>query len=224
MRNLELAQRLLVQAHSPSTTTDSSGLQSIDGDKQSDISVAPGPSNRLSPPRLDTDNVSVISDAFSAINLASKLKKSSSTTSFDRETRRFQPSLEPVPATHPVLDALEAIDTFVDKIVGLSEELQLYSQNHSLPQSPQLAEITSTAMKLCDSLQPQHYGRPTSPRYSLPEIESPIESLKESIFSTLSKYSDDTSITRWSPIQPSPMEISQSFADKATSMVNEIIL
>ena len=220
MRNLDLAQRL-VQAHSPSTTTDSSGLQSIDGDKQSDINVVSGPSNRLSPPRLDADNVSVISNAFSAINLASKLKKSSSTTSVYRETRRFQPSLEPVPATNPVLDALEAIDAFIDEIVGLSEELQLYAQNHSLPQSPQLAQITSTAMRLCDSLQPQHYGRSASPRFNLPEIESPIESLKESIFSTLSKYSDDTSITKWSPTQPGPMEISHSFADKATSMANE---
>src|SRR5271154_4798492 len=183
MRNLDLAQRLLVQTHSPSTTADSNGLQSIDGDKQSDINVASGPSNRLSPPRLDADNVSVISNAFSAINLASKLKKSSSTTSVYRETRRFQPSLEPVPATNPVLDALEAIDAFIDEIVGLSEELQLYAQNHSLPQSPQLAQITSTAMRLCDSLQPQHYGRSASPRFNLPEIESPIESLNESIFS-----------------------------------------
>ena len=163
----------------------------------------------------------MISNAFSAINLASKLKKSSSTTSVNRETRRFRPSLEPVLATSPVLDALDVIDAFIDEIVGLSEELQLYSQNHSLPQSPQLARITSTAMKLCDSLQPQHYGRPTSPRFDLPEIESPIESLKESIFSTLSKYSDDTSITKWSPTQPGPMEISHSFADKATSMVND---
>jgi hypothetical protein len=227
MQNLDLAQRLLVQAHSPSTTTDSSGLQSIGGDKQNDISVFSGPSNRLSPSRLDADNVSVISNAFSAISLASKLKKSSSTTSVDRETRRFQPSLEPVPATSPVLDALtaaterEAIDTFIDEIVRLSEELQLYSQNHSLPQSPQLAQITSTAMRLCDSLQPQHCERSASPRFTLPEIESPIESLKESIFSTLSKYSGDTSITKRSPTQPGPTEISHSFADKATSMVNE---
>jgi hypothetical protein len=170
----------------------------------------------------------VISNAFSAINLASKLKKSSSTTSVDRERRRFQPSLEPVLATSPVLDALtaaterEVIDAFIDEIVGLSEELQLYSQNPSLPQSPQqLAQITSTAMKLCDSLQPQHYRRSTSPRFNLPEVESPIESFKESIFSTLSKYSDDTSITKWSPTQPDPMETSHSFVDKATSMVNE---
>lgn len=170
----------------------------------------------------------MISNAFSAINLASKLRKSSSTTSVDRETRRFQPSLEPVPATSPVLDALttaterEVIDAFIDEIVGLSEELQLYSQNPSLPQSPQqLAQITSTAMKLCDSLQPQHYGRPTSPRFNLPEVESPIESFKESIFSTLSKYSDDTSITKLSPTQLDSMETPHSFADKATSMVNE---
>jgi hypothetical protein len=50
MQNLDLAQRLLVQAHSPSTITDSSGLQSIGADKQNDISVFSGPSNRLSPP------------------------------------------------------------------------------------------------------------------------------------------------------------------------------
>ena len=89
--------------------------------------------------------------------------------------------------------AREPIDAFINEIVGLSEELQLYSQNPSLPQSPQqLAQITSTAMKLCDSLQPQHYGRSPSLRLNLPEIESPIESFKESIFSTLSKYSDDS--------------------------------
>jgi hypothetical protein len=149
-------------------------------------------------------------------------------TSVNRKTRRFQPSLEPVLATSPVMDALtagterEVIDAFIDEIVGLSEELQLYSQNPSLPQSPQqLAQITSTAMKLCDSLKPQRYGRSTSPRFNLPEVESPIESFKESIFSTLSKYSDDTSITKWSPTQPDPVEMSRSFADKATSMVNE---
>jgi hypothetical protein len=131
-------------------------------------------------------------------------------------------------ATSPVMDALtaaterEVIDAFIDKIVDLSEELQLYSQNPSLPQSPQqLAQITSTAVKLCDSLRPQYYGRSASPRLNLPEVESPIESFKESIFSTLSKYSDDTGITKWSPTQPDPMEISHSFADKATSMVDE---
>jgi hypothetical protein len=223
---LELAQRL--QAHSPRTTTDSSGLQAVDDNKQDDITAVSGPSNRPNSPRLDADNVSVISNAFSAISLASKLKKSSSTASFDRETRRFQPSLEPVIATSPVLDALtaaterEVIDAFIDEIVGLSEELQLYSQNPSLPQSPQqLVRITSTAMKLCDSLQPQHYGRSTSPRLNLPEVESPIESFKESIFSTLSKYSDDTSVTKLSPTQPDPTGISQSFADKGTSTVDK---
>ena len=170
----------------------------------------------------------MISNAFSAINLASKLKKSSSTTSVDRETRRFQPSLEPVLATSPVLDALtaaterEVIDAFIDEVVGLSKELQLYSQNPSLPQSPQqLAQITSMAVKLCDNLQPQHHERSTSPRFNLPEIESPIESFKESIFSTLSKYSDDTSITKLSPTQLDSMETPHSFADKATSMVDE---
>jgi hypothetical protein len=200
----------------------------VGGDKQDGIGVVSGPGNRPSSRRLDEDNISVISKAFSAIDLASKLKKSSSTTSVGRETRRFQPSLEPVLATSPVLDALtaaterEVIDAFIDEVVGLSEELQLYSQNPSLPQSPQqLAQITSTAMKLCDSLQPRHYGRSTSPRFNLPEIESPIESFKESIFSTLSKYSGDTSITEPSPAQPVSVETSHSFTDKATSMMNE---
>jgi hypothetical protein len=136
--------------------------------------------------------------------------------------------LEPVLATSPVLDALtaaterEVIDEFIDEIVGLSKELQLYSRNPSLPQSPlQLAKITSTAMKLCDSLQPQRYGRTTSPRLNLPEVESPIESFRESIFSTLSKYSDNTSVTEWSPTQPDLLEGFPTFTDKATSMMNE---
>jgi hypothetical protein len=225
LRNLELAQRL--QASSPGTATYLSGIQSVGDDGDDDITIVARRSNTLGSSRLDPDNVSVISNAFSAINLASKLKKSSSTAHVDRETRRFQPQLEPVSPTSPVLDALKAaserefIDEFIDEIVSLSEELQLYSQNPSLPQSPQqLAKITSTAMKLCDSLQPQRRGSMTAPRFNLPEVESPIESFRESIFSTLSSYSNITSTTEWSPNQPNPMGISPGHPNKTISMPN----
>lgn len=191
------------------------------------MAVVAEPSDIPSSSRLEADNVSVISNAFSAIELASKLKKSSRTASGDRQIKRFQQQVEPVSPTSPVLDALKAaseqefIDEFIDEIVGLSEELQLYSQNPSLPQSPQqLAKITSTAMKLCESLQPQRRGSATSPRLSLPEVESPINSFRESIFSTLSSYTSTTGITERSPNQSDAVEKSPRFADKATSMPN----
>jgi hypothetical protein len=225
LQNLELAQRL--QASSPDTAIHRRGTWSVGDDRDDDITIVAERRNTLGSSRLEADNVSVISNAFSAITLASKLKKSSRRAGSDREPRRFQPHLEPVEATSPVMDALRAsterehIDQFIDEIVGLSEELQLYSKNPSLPQSPQqLAKITSTAVKLCDSLQPQHHGRRASLRLDLPEIESPIESFRESIFSTLSKNSIDTNITESSPNQPDPVEMSPRFADKATSMMN----
>lgn len=225
LQNLELAQRL--QASSPARANFPSGIRSFDEDRDDNMTVVAEHGDTPSSSRLEADNISVISSAFSAIELASKLKKSSRTDSGDREIGRFQQQLEPVSPGSPVLDALKAaneqefIDEFIDEIVGLSEELQLYSQNPSLPQSPQqLAKITSTAMKLCDSLQPQRRGSAASPRLSLPEVESPIESFRESIFSTLSRYSNNTSITEWSPNQSDPVELSPRFADKATSMPN----
>ena len=201
---------------------------SVSDDKGDNLAAFAGTSNNLSSSRLEADNNSVISDAVSVFNLATMLKKSSSTASFGRETRRFQPSPEPVLSTSPVLDALtasterKAIDQFIVEIICLSEELQLYSENPSQPQSPQqLAKITSTAMKLCDSLQPPRNERTVSPRLTLPEIESPIQSFRDSILSSLSKYSNSTSITEWSTTEQGRMTSSPKFADRATSMIHE---
>ena len=226
MQNLELVQRL--QAHSPGTSTYLSARRPSRDASDDNIAINTEPSNGESTSRLDDDNISVISNAFSAIELASKLKKSSSTTSVNQERSSFRSSLQPFLYSSPISDALtpatkrDVIGQFIDEIVGLSEELQLYSKNPSQPQSPkQLAKITSTAMKLCDSLQPQQLEAITSPRLTLSEIESPIESFRDSIFSTLSKHSNSTDITDCSPTQPGAMERSRRFADRATSMVNE---
>ena len=223
---MELVERL--QAHSPGTSTYLGDRQPARDARDDNVAIDTKTSSNESTSRLDADNISVISNAFSAIKLASKLKKSSSTTSINRERSSFRSSLQPVPSPSLISDALtpatkrDVIDEFIDEIVSLSEELQLHSKNPSQPQSPQqLAKITSTAIKLCDSLQTQQREAMASPGPTLSEIESPIESFKDSIFSTLSKYSNSTDITDCSPTQPGPLGRPRRFADRATSMVNE---
>ncbi len=187
---------------------------------------------------LDADNVSILSSAASAIRLAKELKVSSTATA-ERASRISQPQRQSIMASSPVLDALttttewEAINDFIKEIVGLSEELQLYSKNPSQPQSPQqLAKITSTAMKLCDNVRPQQQIVSSSPRLELTEeVESPIQSFRDSIFSSLTRESNNTSVSAWSPflqdaaipslekpeISRSTLGQEQGYADVATS-------
>ena len=227
LQTLGIARSL--EAPSRGTLIHANRTQSVGDDRCNDPAVVVGLSNTLGSSRVEPDNISVISNAFSVIELASKLKRSSLTAGADRNIRRSQPQLEPVPLHSPEVGAFEStnkqklINRFIDEIVDLSQEQQLYSRDPSSLQIEQLVKIVSTALKLCDALQPQRRGSPTSPRFGLPEVESSMESFRESIFSTLSRHSNNTSSTEWSgnrPALPESAEASPKSAETPKSMPN----
>ena len=204
LRNLSLSKQLLAQSPTLTTRDTAAG-----GSTPSRERVAIAPSSIMTgSSRLEDDNISVISNAASAIDLATKLKRSRGSARSQRSGRRFQPPSSP--STSPVFEALtknsteqQVIDTFIDEVFDLSESLQLYSMNPTEPSSPrQLAKITSAAVKLCNSLQPQPGVSALSPSLTL----SPVESFKDSLFSSLTASTTNTTLSEWTPYLKEAMD------------------
>jgi hypothetical protein len=151
----------------------------------------------------DTDAASIISEATNAFQMARRLQRSVPT---------FRPRLEPIVSQSPDLEAItpindetiidETINKFIDEALAISEKTKLYSRGHDVaPNLGDLVQISKEAQNLRQKIRPSDARVGASLlALELPAMEPFRDSLPNSLFSSLSEGTGDTSVSQsWAP-------------------------
>jgi hypothetical protein len=167
--------------------------------------------------RTDSDVLSVISEATTALQFATKLKRST--------VPPYQPNLETVIASSPEVIALasstdrDLIETFLDQSQQLVEELQLYT-NEATPAKhvDDLAEFVAKANKLTHDLRPSKAGMSAEVRcLRLPTIEPSPHSFSDSFLRSPEFQRWASADSQWIPV-PSQDQVSLVLGQPAGSV------
>ena len=168
--------------------------------------------------RTDSDVLSVISEATTALQFATKLKR--------RAVPPYQPNLETVIASSPEVVALpsstdrDLIENFLDQSQQLVEELQLYT-NEAAPAKHvnDLAEFVAKANKLTRDLRPSKAGISAEVRsLRLPTIEPSPHSFSDSFLRSSEFQRWASTDSEWTPTPPQDQEVSLALGQPARSV------
>lgn len=167
---------------------------------QARIMPAARPRQLIEEARADSDVLSVISEATTALQFATKLKRSA--------VPQYQPNLETVIASSPEVVALtssadrDLIERFLVQTEEVVEQLQLYTHEATpVRHVEDLAEFVAKANKLTRDLRPSKAGMSAEVRsLHLPTIEPSPYSFSDSLLGSPEFQRWASTDSQWTPV------------------------